>query len=232
MLEAIKDFFKTDKVRLYIAIALVVILAIVLGVREYQHYKTEHSLKSQLETTEASQAQVKLLNDNSVIPTPAQISGAGDLSSNMANDFAKQVAAKEKSIENGKSTDQYVYTVNGDADTAYAQFQQSVTNGTAPKEVKQADFVTASKSDDGTTTVANKDGTTQTVQQSTVRINSYYNYEPSIYYMPQGYPDGLKRHDLIYTNRDTMIDVNYDADRKSGGMGKVGVSVGVRIAKW
>lgn len=224
---------KMDKWKLYAAIAVVVILAIVIGVREYQHYHQVKELKQQVSTAQekstADKPTVSVLPDNTPTPTPAQISGVGNVSSSMAKEFAKEVASKEKAISAGRASDQYVYTVDGSGDDAIAQFNQQVANGTAPLEVKKADFVTATKTDTGTTTKTTPDGTQQTVQQSTVKINSYYNYEPSVYYVPQAYPDTLKRHDIIYTNRDFLFDANYDADRHGN---KFGASVGIRLCKW
>lgn len=224
---------KLEKWKLYAAIAVVVVLAVVIGVREYQHHQQVKELKQQVSTAQeksnVDKPTVVTLPDNTPTPTPAQISGAGDISSSMAKEFAKEVASKEKAIAAGKAKDQYVYTVEGTGDDAITQFNQQVAAGTAPLEVKKADFVTATKTDSGTTTKTTPDGNTQTVQQSTVKINSYYNYEPSVYYVPQAYPDTLKRHDIIYTNRDFLFDVNYDADREGN---KVGVAVGIRLFKW
>lgn len=225
----------------YLAIAVILILAIFIGVREYQHNQQINSLQKQLtaaQGTPATQPTVTKLPDGTTKTTAADISGAGNISANQSNEFAKEVASNEAKLSSGKADNLYTYTVDGTADQAITQLSSQITNGTAPKEVQKADFVTVAKVTDtggGTTNTGTSNTSTSTgdsqavIQQTTVKVNSYYNYQPSVYYMPQAYPDTLKRNDIIYTNRDFMLDVNYDADRHGN---KVGASIGYRIAKW
>lgn len=237
-----------SKWKSYLAVAVILILVIFIGVREYQHNQQVTTLKNELTaaqvTTTENQPTVTKLPDGTNNTTPAQISGAGNISANQAKDFAKQVASNESDISAGKTSDLYSYTVDGTADQAITQLNSQITSGTAPKEVQNADFVTVSKvsstTGESTTTASTSTNTTNTttsastdtgqVIQTTVKVNSYYNYEPSVYYMPQAYPDTMKRNDIVYTNRDFLIDVNYDADRHGGN--KLGASIGYRIAKW
>ena len=160
----------------------------------------------------------------------ANISGAGNISSNMAKDFERQVNNKEARIDSGKASPLYSYTVPASSKQVIADFNKSVKDGTAPKEVQKADFVTVSKDKPIEKEVVAEDGTKQTVEETTVHINAYNNYKPSLYYATQvAEEDSLKLHELIYTNRDILLGVNYDATRAGN---KFGATIGYRIASW
>lgn len=160
----------------------------------------------------------------------AQISAAGQISTNMARDFDREINRLEQRIAAGKASNTYVYTTRVDADSTVRDFNEKVSKGQAPKEVQESDFVTVEKQEAETTVQKNPEtGKDEVVHNTTVKINAYKNYKPSIYYMPQAYPDAGKRHDVIYANRDFILDVNYDT-RRNGN--KVGVSVGYRIKSW
>ena len=234
----------SEKIIRYVLIALIVALIIALGIREFQHKEAVRTLQSQVQVAQdAANDKVPgtTVNPLNTPATPATISAAGDIGANQAEDFAKQVIHHEAAVDNGKAKNLYVYKTDSDGDTAVETIKDQIRNKSAPKEVNDADFVTVTTEkpnviSGGQAPSYTKPADTQTapqpattVNETTVKVNAYYNYEPSVYYVPQATPDTLKRHDIVYTNRDFLIDVNYDATRSGN---KVGVAVGYRIAKW
>lgn len=231
-------------VRKLLVIILIVALLVFIYVRERQHKTEIANLQSQITTsttsTTTNKPKVSVTTDTQTDengnPTASAISSAGDLGANMATDFYKQVAKN-------KGSSLYSYNFAGTPTDAITNIQDGISSGTAQKEVKDADFVTITQGATTTKTTeltaeqvaaeaaTGKDSlaTTETSNTTTVKVNAYYNYKPSVYYMPQAYPDTFKRHDIVYVNRDFMVDVNYDADRTGN---KVGGSIGYRIKSW
>ena len=240
----------SEKIIRYVLIVLIVAVLIALGVREYQHHETETALRAQVQTVQdelKDKVPGTTVEPTNTPVTPATISAAGDINAAQANEFSKQVVKHDQAVDSGKSKNLYAYTTDASPEDTVAVIKDQIRNKSAPKEVNDADFVTVTttattekpniisggqapsytKTEDANTTAPVTP--TTTVQETTVKVNAYYNYQPSVYYVPQAYPDTGKRHDIVYTNRDFLIDVNYDADRDGN---KVGVAVGYRIAKW
>ena len=179
---------------------------------------------------EAHRSNAKIMeiqSEKSSVDT-ADISGAGQISNNMAKDFQRSVQKQEAKQDAGKSKPLYQYTVNRSADNVIEEFKSQYDKGKAPKEVQKADFVTVTKDKTDSKVVEKADGTKEVVNTTTVKINAYNNYKPSVYVAPTVYPE-VHRVDVVYTNRDILLGVNYDKNRDGN---KFGVSVGYRIKSW
>jgi hypothetical protein len=229
--EKIKNTPK-ETLLLYVAGIVIIVLAVVMIYRDYQHSKELNSLYEQMSTVQKynngkNPVTYDLGNKNA---DAAGISTAGDISNNQSKEFATQIIKHEYAVSNGKAHDLYEYTTNTSAADTIKQIRSDISTGAAPKEVRHANFVTTSSTDDGTVTkVDEKTGEVTKIQQSTVKVNAYYNYQPSIYLATDASSNAFKRTELIYTNRDFMIGINYDNNRENG---KIGAEVGYRIAKW
>lgn len=191
-----------------------------------------HSLHKRVDelTEEAHRSNAKIMeiqSEKSSVDT-ADISGAGQISNNMAKDFQRSVQKQEAKQDAGKSKPLYQYTVNKSADNVIEEFKSQYDKGKAPKEVQKADFVTVTKDKTDSKVVEKADGTKEVVNTTTVKINAYNNYKPSVYVAPTVYPE-VHRVDVVYTNRDILLGVNYDKNRDGN---KFGVSVGYRIKSW
>ena len=232
LLSSLVEKIKAHPMRTLGILALIGCIAFIFFYVHRQNAEIE-SLKQQLSIAQQAPSnppKVTVLDGSNDKPNAANISGAGGISSNMAKDFERQVNKTEARIDSGKATPLYNYTVVAPPAQVITDFNKSVKEGTAPKEVQKADFVTVNKDAPVQKETIAEDGSKQTMEETTVHINAYNNYKPSLYYATQvSNEDSLKRHELIYTNRDILLGVNFDNTR---GGNKFGATIGYRIASW
>ena len=213
----ILNWFKQNKVRITLIGISVIAIALFFYIvcMQAEHNREISRLKGELSDYNNKIPTVSIIPETKDLSS-ATISSAGKISSNQADKFMGQVSNKETNISKGKEKPLYTYTFGGTMDNTIKAIRQEIKEEKAPKEVQKADFITVEKDK----------------EETTVKVNAYYNYQPSIYYVPSISPKPFKRHDFVYTNRDLLIDVNYDGDRDGEFKDKIGIGVGKRIASW
>ena len=199
--------------RLKILVMIIVLLVMSIAIIRINHDNEVRRVKGELSDANNRIPLVSVIPEQKSL-TSESISSSGHINSNQSNKFMEQIVKKENNIEKGKEKPLYTYTFNYSPNDTIRAIKQEIKEEKAPKEVQKADFVTVEK------------------DETTVKVNAYYNYQPSIYYVPEMYPKPFKRHDIIYTNRDTLVSINYDGRRDGEFKDKLGVGIGKRIASW
>ena len=230
MFEKLKNV-NWSTVGVYAKWIIVVGFILSLAAVQFEHSKQVESLKSEInklngKVDEKPAPTVKIINPDRNVDA-AIISSAGQISANQSSEFTNMVQTKENSITQGKSKNLYEFDYNLNTKDTISSLKKDIAEKNMPKEVNKADFVTiqedkkdVSKSPDGT-------------QKTKVKVNAYYNYQPSVYVLKEISPEfNMNRWDLIYTNRDLALGVNFDAKRKGDIKSKFGVDVGCRVIKW